>query len=308
MTWGAHEIDGRLAALNAVKIRAALRQTIDAKAIYEGYLNTHPVTSKNRTLDRTKARSWAILHVRFDNQAVLDVLKKVWSENYLLGQDSAKDAVKKAAEAKKSSQYTDWQHWKAGNRAKELLLRPSGSLEKILKNADVTIRGLDRVGYDRVGSALSESFALGLSPSRSAQLILDTIADPARSLTIAITEGSRAQSLATMDTYNEIGLGQWEWSANDPCPECGDNDGEVLDIGQDFPSGDAHPPVHPNCKCVMLPVIPDFSSADIPDTANPDTGINDLVPYLVGAGIAGLFDSSSDTVTPFDPFADDGED
>jgi SPP1 gp7 family putative phage head morphogenesis protein len=306
LIWGAHEIDGRIAALNAVKIRAALRQTIDATAIYQGYLDTHPVTSKNRALERAKARSWAILHVRFDNTPVVEVLKKVWSENYVLGQDSAKDAVRRAVEATKSSQYTDWQHWKAGNRAKELLLRPAGSLEKILKNVDVTIKGLDRVGYERVGSALADSFALGLSPSRSAKLILDTIADPARALTIAITEGSRAQSLATMDSYNELGLEQWEWSANVPCPECADNDGEIKPIGDNFSSGDSEPPVHPNCKCVMLPVIPDFSN-QIPDRPNSDNGLNDLLPYLIGAGIAGLPSASSDTVAPFDPFADSGD-
>ena len=304
MIWGAHEIDGRLAAQNAVKIRAALRQTIDAQAIYQGYLDTHPVGSKNRPLERTRARSWAIMHVRFDNSAVIEVLKKVWSENYLLGQDSAKDAVRRAVEATKSSQYTDWQKWRAGNRAKELLLRPAGSLEKILQNADITIKGLDRVGYERIGSALADSFALGLSPSRSAKLILDTIADPSRALTIAITEGSRAQSLATKDAYNGFGLEEWEWSANIPCPECADNDGEVKPIGDTFSSGDTEPPVHPNCKCVMLPVIPDFSN-QIPDSPNSDTGINDLLPYLIGAGIAGLPSPSSDRVTPFDPFADD---
>jgi hypothetical protein len=244
------------------------------------------------------------MHVRFDNSAVIEVLKKVWSENYLLGQDSAKDAVRRAVEATKSSQYTDWQKWRAGNRAKELLLRPAGSLEKILQNADITIKGLDRVGYERIGSALADSFALGLSPSRSAKLILDTIADPSRALTIAITEGSRAQSLATKDAYNGFGLEEWEWSANIPCPECADNDGEVKPIGDTFSSGDTEPPVHPNCKCVMLPVIPDFSN-QIPDSPNSDTGINDLLPYLIGAGIAGLPSPSSDRVTPFDPFADD---
>ena len=307
MKWGAHEIDGRIAALHAIKIRAALRQSIDPLALYQGYLNTQPQKSDNRTLDRTRARSWALLHVRFDNQALFEVLKKVWSENYLLGQDSAKDAVKRLKELKKADEYTDWQHWKAGNRAKELLLRPAGSLEKILSGAGITIKGIDRVGYERIGSALADSFALGLSPSRSAKLILDTISDPSRSLTIAITEGSRAQNFATRDTYNELGLEQWEWSANQPCDVCADNDGEVRNIGQAFSSGDDEPPAHPNCKCIMLPAIPDFDSAIIPEKPDVDTGINDLIPYLVGAGFAGLPSRESDTVTPYNLFSEEDE-
>ncbi len=307
MKWGAHEIDGRIAAQHAIKIRAALRQSIDPLAIYQGYLNTQPQKSDNRTLDRTRARSWALLHVRFDNQALFEVLKKVWSENYLLGQDSAQEVVRRVKELKKVDSYTDWQRWRAGNRAKELLLRPAGSLEKILIDAGITIKGIDRVGYERIGSALADSFALGLSPSRSAKLILDMISDPSRSLTIAITEGSRAQNYATRDTYNELGLEQWEWSANKPCDNCAKNDQEVRSIGVTFPSGDAQPPAHPNCKCIMLPVIPDFDNAIVPDKPDVNTGINDLIPYLIGAGFAGLPSRESDTVTPYNPYLEEYE-
>ena len=273
MKWGAHKVDGRLAAKNAVKIRAALRQSVDAEAIYNQYLETHPVASKNRTLDRTKARSWAILNVRFNNEATLKILERVWAEGYLLGVDSALDAVKRAEELKKSA-FTDWSNWKPGNRVTALLVRPIGSLKKILDNAHITIKGLDTTGYDRIGTALADSFDLGLSPSKAAKLILDEISDPARALTIAITEGSRAMNMASMDTYQNIGLEEVEWFAADPCPECEVNDGQVVPVGQEFFSGDTEPPVHPNCRCALLPVIP--------DSLTSDTEFNDLMPSLSG--------------------------
>lgn len=257
MKWRAHEVDGRLAAINAVKIRGALRQTIDADAIYQAYLDTHPVASKNRTLDRTKARSWAILHVRFDNEALYKVLRRMWAETYLLGSDSAKHAADKIMP---KAVTPDWNNWKPGNRAAELLLRPKGALKDILDDAQVTIKGIDKTGYDRIGTALADSFSLGLSPSKSAKLIYDIIADPARCLTIAITEGSRAMNLGAIDTYQQIGLDQVEWSAADPCEICAENDGQIVAVGQAFNSGDTEPPAHPNCRCALLPVIPDYGN------------------------------------------------
>lgn len=263
MRWGAHEVDGRLAAKNAVKIRAALRQSIDSEAIWRAYQDTHPEPSKNRKIDRTKARSWAILHVIFDNEAISAVLKRVWAEGYLLGSDSAKEAVYRAREAKKADNpYVDWQHWRPGNRVTAILVRPSGSLKKILDNAHITIRGLDTTGYDRIGSALADSLELGLSAGKASKLIDDYISDPARSLTIAITETNRAMSLAAIDTYQNMGLQQVEWSAADPCDICAPNDGQVVGVGQAFNSGDSEPPVHPNCRCALLPVIPDYGDTD----------------------------------------------
>lgn len=258
MKWSAHEVDGRLAAKNAVKIRAALIQTVDAEWVYAKYLETHPVPSKNRTLDRTKARSWAIMNVRFNNEALKDVLAKVWADAYILGVDSATDAAKRVKAMQKSVE-TDWSNWKPGNKATALMLRPRGAYKKILDDANITIKGIDNTGYDRIGTALADSISVGLSPAKSAKLIYNTIADPARALTIAITEGSRAMNLAAMDTYRELELDQIEWSSADPCDICAENDGVVVAVGEDFPSGDSEPPAHPNCRCALLPVIPDYA-------------------------------------------------
>jgi SPP1 gp7 family putative phage head morphogenesis protein len=136
-----------------------------------------------------------------------------------------------------------------------LILRPTGALKKLFDQADITSEAIAKVGYDRIGTALADSIAAGFSPQRAAKVITEKIGDPARALTIAITEQNRAMSLATIDRYQEAGLDRVEWVAADPCDICAPNEGQIVPVGQAFASGDTEPPVHPNCRCALLPVI-----------------------------------------------------
>jgi hypothetical protein len=48
------------------------------------------------------------------------------------------------------------------------------------------------------------------------------------------------------------------WLVDDgdaPCPDCDDNSlaGGVVK-GEPFPTGDGHPPAHPGCRCLAVPV------------------------------------------------------
>ena len=48
----------------------------------------------------------------------------------------------------------------------------------------------------------------------------------------------------------------YEWilgSEHEIADECDDNAGEFVALGGVFPSGDAGPPLHPNCVCALLP-------------------------------------------------------
>ena len=60
MIQGALEADGRIAAKNSVKVRAALRQSIDAEQVFIDYQDTHPYVSDDITQDRARARAWAM--------------------------------------------------------------------------------------------------------------------------------------------------------------------------------------------------------------------------------------------------------
>ena len=259
MKWGAHEVDGRLAAKNALKIRAALRQAAKWRRIFETYRLTQPAVTDNAAQDRARARAWAMLNVRFDNEALGRALERTWADGFALGIVAADDAVRRARELKKAddSDYIDWSNWKPGDAAAALLLKPTRAFLRLLEMFGVTIRGIDQTGYERLGTALSDSIALGLSPSRAAKLIQDSVSDPARALTIAITETNRAISRATVERYQEYGLEKMEWATSDPCDKCAQNDGQTVVIGSSFNSGTTQPPVHPNCRCALLPVIPD---------------------------------------------------
>jgi SPP1 gp7 family putative phage head morphogenesis protein len=256
MIWGAHKADGRIAAKNSVKIRAALRASIDAQRIFEDYQHTHPYASDDITQDRARARAWAMLHVQTNKEPMKAVLVKVYADGFALGQVSADEALARAKEMRKAGDvYVDWQHWKPGNRAAALILRPTGAFKRLLDQAGIVSDNLAKVGYDRIGTALADSIAAGFSPQRAAKVITEKIGDPARALTIAITEQNRAISAATIERYSNAGLEQVEWTTSDPCDECEPNDGQIVAIGEDFNSGDSEPPVHPNCRCALLPVI-----------------------------------------------------
>jgi SPP1 gp7 family putative phage head morphogenesis protein len=262
MIWRAHEADGRISAKNALKIRAALRTSARWERVFEAYKRTQPAVSKNPAQDRARARSWAMLSVAFDNDALLAALRRTWADGFALGIVSADDAVRQAQELKKADDpdYIDWQNWKPGDAAAALLLKPTRAFQRLLEAQGATIRGIDRTGYDRLGTALADAIALGLSGRRAAKLIQDSVSDPARALTIAITETNRAISRATIERYQNFGLEKMEWVTSDPCDKCVQNEGKTVQIGQTFPSGDTQPPVHPNCRCALLPVVPDFEA------------------------------------------------
>ena len=256
MIWGAHKADGRIAAKNSVKIRAAIRRSIDARQIFEAYQDTHPFVTDNNVQDRARARAWAMLHVQVDTAPIKAAIIKIWADGFLLGQDAANEAVTKARLATKSEDATvDWANWTPGNRAAALMLRPTGAFQKLLADANITSSAIAKVGYDRIGTALADSIAAGFSPQKAARVMLDKVGDPARALTIAITEQNRAMSLASMQTYQDLGLEKVEWSGANPCEICAPNEGQIVNLGDAFNSGDTEPPVHPNCRCAFLPVI-----------------------------------------------------
>jgi SPP1 gp7 family putative phage head morphogenesis protein len=284
MNWGAHKADVRIAAKNSVTMRAALRASINAQAIYEAYQDTQPFVTDNNAQDRARARAWAMLHVKIDPEPIKAALTKIYTDGFLLGLDASKEAIgqaertqgKAALTKSEDSDYVDWANWKPGNRAASLLYRPTGAFKTILDNAGIVSKTIAKAGYDRIGTALSDSVAAGFSPARAAKVITEKIGDPARALTIAITEQNRAMSLAAMQNYRENGVERVEWSGAMPCDICAPNEGQVVPTGEAFNSGDTEPPVHPNCRCAILPVIND-------EFYEETQGGMNLLPILDGA-------------------------
>jgi len=258
MIEGALEADGRIAAKNAVKIRAALRELADFKQVFNAYQETHPVTTDNLARDRARARAWAIMNLtNLRTEALASVLWRTWAEAYVLGEVAAGEWIQRTEALNKADDgYIDWSKWQPGDRAASLMLRRPQAFQKILDQTNASIRGMTKTSITDIGNALADSIDLGLDAERAAVLIGRHVASPARALTIAITEQNRVMSIATIQRYREAELEKMEWHVSDPCDKCAQNAGVEVQIGNTFPSGATQPPAHPHCRCVLLPVIP----------------------------------------------------
>jgi SPP1 gp7 family putative phage head morphogenesis protein len=259
MIEGALKADGRIAAKNAVKIRAALHQVTDFKRVFMKYQETMPQPTDNPTQDRTRARSWIILNVYLNDEPLRQSVMRAWAEAYVLGQAAADEWIKKTKQANKADDIeVNWDNWKPGDKATALLLNPTKGFSAYLTsvNADSYFKKFNKETIVNLGTALSDSIATGLDAESAAVMIGRHVASPSRALTIAITEQNRAMSFGSIQRYKEAGLQKMEWAVSDPCDICAKNDGQVIVIGQSFASGDQQPPAHPHCRCVLLPVIP----------------------------------------------------
>jgi SPP1 gp7 family putative phage head morphogenesis protein len=277
--WGAHEADGRIAAKNAVKIRAALRQSVDAKQVFEQYQTTQPAVSDNMAQDRARARAWALLNIRMNNEAVRAAILRLYAEAWVTGEAAANEAIAEEKELRKAADAAiDWSKWNPGDAATALLLDPPRAFQNIVDSTGGLIRGLDRTGYELIGTALSDSIRAGYSPKRAAKLIQDAVGSPARALTIAVTESSRVMNNAALGRYKDAGLEKVQWSTvlgggtSVACDKCASNDGQIVPIGSSFNTGNTQPPAHPHCRCNLRPVVPDY--ADVNSTA----GSVDMAP------------------------------
>jgi SPP1 gp7 family putative phage head morphogenesis protein len=256
MIEGALKADGRLAAKNAVKIRAALRQVADFKRVFSKYQETMPQPTDNPTQDRVRARSWIMLNVYINDEPLRLAVTRAWQEAFILGEVAADEWLRKTREANKADDIeVNWDTWKPGDVDTALNIK---NFEKYLAkvNADSYFKTFNKETIVNLGTALSDSIAAGLDAESAAVMIGRHVASPGRALTIAITEQNRAMSFSSIERYKEAGLQKMEWAVSDPCDICAKNDGQVILIGQTFASGDQQPPAHPHCRCVLLPVIP----------------------------------------------------
>lgn len=93
----------------------------------------------------------------------------------------------------------------------------------------------------------------------TANLASDYAFSPARAELIARTETRLADSRGQVAAWQESGVvakKEWLFSDDGPCDDCQENaDAGPIDIDDDFPSGDDAPPLHPNCRCVVAPVV-----------------------------------------------------
>jgi hypothetical protein len=279
----------RQASKVADEIRAGFRASIpNVERVVQDFLNTFPVGTEVTT---AQARAWVKTHVKLDNRRLSIALDMTHATGYVLGQDFARaayaDARQMAGRRLKagtpglnvSSGY--WDSWSPGNRAAAALVDKPGGLSRLLDRQprEDLLRGVDNTTLDRIGTRLADGLTDGLADGAIARSLTDVLGDPTRALMVATTEMNAATSVATMDTYESLGVEQVEWFALDGCEDCEQNAEQgPIPLGDDFPSGDSEPPAHTNCRCCLMPYIEGDSSPIRDQVEQPE----DVTPVDLG--------------------------
>jgi hypothetical protein len=251
----------RQAASTASRVRDAIKTSISIEDVIKAWNEAHPMGGQATP---KQARDWARTNIKVNGKPLVKALNPVYSIGYAIGQQAALTSFAKAKLSKAPSVddlgvalRLDWSTWKPGNKPASLLVSPPAGLRRLLDRAGVTIQGINNTTLDRIGTQLGQALATGETDIKLAGLIKDLLDDPNRALVIANTEMNRAMSVASVESYQSFGVEQVEWLVMEPCDICAENDGVVVDLMSEFPSGDTEPPAHPNCVCSIAPVIQD---------------------------------------------------
>ncbi len=72
---------------------------------------------------------------------------------------------------------------------------------------------------------------------------------------IARDQNRHAEGVGVLIAYAAAGLREHQWIAKDgACPDCAQNHGQIVAVGEPFLSGDTAEPVHGHCRCKTHPV------------------------------------------------------
>lgn len=124
------------------------------------------------------------------------------------------------------------------------------------------VKGLDETTRERVSELVQQALDEGWSNDQLADALTeDSAFDDSRAEVIARTETAAADVQGSLIGWKESGVvASKEWKTGGACcDECADLDGETVPLDEDFPDGD--PPLHPNCRCDVLPVLSEEEEA-----------------------------------------------
>jgi SPP1 gp7 family putative phage head morphogenesis protein len=159
----------------------------------------------------------------------------------------------------------------ARDRAAELVGMRYDELGRLVENPNAEW-AIDQTTRDFLRSAVGDAIAGGWSNDKLASAIADSYGfSEDRAMTIARTETQMAANAGALNGYKASGVverKQWVTAEDDlveeDClanSEAGPQGDGVLALDDEYPSGDDAPPAHPNCRCVIVPVV------DFGDTA-----------------------------------------
>lgn len=256
--WPGWEQDEALVDHYADALADALADAIDCHRLAEDWLTTRGVHKSAAPAEPPDpgavqdARQWAETAGVFArlSASLRRVLGDAWTEAWLLGHRAALAVVTHAR--------VDWGGWTPGNpRAARKLIGGAPGLQSLLDHYGITtIRSVASTRMDELAATLAGALRDGSSVDELTRDLRDVLSRPERARMVAHTEIARAQSAASMDTYQDRGVDRVEWliAPTDACPICvGNADEGPIRRGQDFAGGVDAPPQHPNCRCAITP-------------------------------------------------------
>jgi len=261
--WPAKRIKGRIAAKNAVKIKGALATTVNPRQVVQAYLDSNPLISDNATMDNVYARSWAMVHIQPKTEALKKAVERTIVEGWVTGEKAANSMIRSeiikkgltVQEIVDNPSVDVWAGWEPGDEISAALLERKYGLDVLLTQSNKTIKDITRTQLDEIGTQLATGLREGLTIDEMASAVRGVVNNPAKALSIAMTEVSRATNYGAQNRYREANIQKNQWSGIDPCNVCAENDGVIVGVGEVFPSNNTQPPAHPNCLCTLLPVI-----------------------------------------------------
>jgi len=108
----------------------------------------------------------------------------------------------------------------------------------------------------KIVNTITDGLLKGVNPNIIAKDITASVdISIARAKTIARTETMYAYNQAAIDRFKSQNIDEVQWLAamkDTTCEECADLDGQIFPMGSQ-----PECPLHPNCLCVIQPVIPE---------------------------------------------------
>ena len=127
------------------------------------------------------------------------------------------------------------------------------------KRCGNSIKGIADTTKDLLRKTLIEGVEAGESIPKLASRVKAVYEDAKgfRATRIARTEILSASNQGALQAYDQSGVVEKkEWLiAGDACEDCVPMQGEVVKLHDNFSCGVDSPPLHPNCRCTILPVI-----------------------------------------------------
>lgn len=126
-------------------------------------------------------------------------------------------------------------------------------------HAAVLVKRVSDSTREMLRADIAQAMEEGMSNNKLADLIEANYGfSEARSMTIARTETAYADIEGNMQAYKHIGVDSKQWiTGAECCDECKELDGKIVQLNEEFDGGVSAPPLHPNCRCDVLPILGD---------------------------------------------------